>query len=154
MFLVDFQASLVKLATCMYALNEFAEAHANFEQALVYARTFAKDLGDRMQMAEILNNLGCLAYMCGQPGAANKFYLESLDVHFGVLSNSLYFSSAAVGQSICLNISITRANIGFVKLVTSELPVAVTALENALMVRFIYMFSYLKQIMFCSRNCY
>ena len=118
----------------MYALNEFAEAHAKLEQALVYARSFAKDLGDRMQMAEILNNLGCLAYMCGQPGAANTFYRESLDVQFGVLSHSLYLSSAAVGQSISLNISITRANIGFVKLVTSELPMAVTALENALMV--------------------
>jgi hypothetical protein len=126
---------LVKLATCLYALNEFAEAHAKFEVALVYARKYAKDLGDRMQMAEILNNLGCLAYMCGQPGAASTFYRESLDVQFGVLSQSLYFSSATVGQSISLNISITRANIGFVKLVTRELPVAVTALENALMVR-------------------
>jgi hypothetical protein len=87
-----------------------------------------------MQMAEILNNLGCLAYMCGQPGAANAFYRESLDVQFGVLSQSLYLSSAAVGQAISLNISITRANIGFVKLVTRELSVAVTALENALMV--------------------
>ena len=87
-----------------------------------------------MQMAEILNNLGCLAYMCGHPVAANTFYRESLDVQFGVLSQSLYLSSASVGHSISLNISITRANIGFVKLVTKEISVAVTALENALMV--------------------
>lgn len=87
-----------------------------------------------MQMAEILNNLGCLAYMCGQPVAAKAFFRDSLDVQFMALSESLYESSALIGQSISLNISITRANIGFVKLVTKDLPVAVTALENALMV--------------------
>jgi hypothetical protein len=87
-----------------------------------------------MQMAEILNNLGCLAYMCGQPAAANIFFRESMDVQFNLMGQSLYLCSAAVGQSISLNLSITRANIGFVKLVTGENPVAVTALENALMV--------------------
>ncbi len=126
---------MVKFATCMYALNEFADAHAKLEQALVFARKNSQDLGDRMQMAEILNNLGCLAYMCGQPVAANSFFRQSLDVQFAVLSHSLYLSSAAVGQSISLNISILRANIGFVKLVTKEIPMAVSALENALMVR-------------------
>ena len=124
----------MKLATCHYALNEFAEAHAKFEVALEYARNEANDIDDRMQMAEILNNLGCLAYMCGQPAAANTFFRESMDVQFNLMGQSLYLCSAAVGQSISLNLSITRANIGFVKLVTSEIPVAVTALENALMV--------------------
>ena len=125
----------MKLATCHYALNEFAEAHAKFEQALIFARRSARSLEDRVQMAEILNNLGCLAYMCGQPGAANGFFRESLDVQFSVLSHSLYIDTALVAQSITLSISITRANIGFVKLVTKDLPVAITALENALMVR-------------------
>jgi hypothetical protein len=86
-----------------------------------------------MMVAEILNNLGCLAYMCGQPVAANSFYRDSMDVQFGVLSDSLYAGNAIWGRSISLNISITRANIGFVKLVTKELQVAITALENALM---------------------
>jgi tetratricopeptide (TPR) repeat protein len=130
----DHVASLVKLAICHYALNEFGEAHARLEEALVFARTNCASLEDGLQMAEILNNLGCLAYMCGQPVAATSFYRESLDVQFGALSASLYGSTAFVGQSISLNISITRANIGFVKLVTKDLPVAVTALENALMV--------------------
>lgn len=128
------KASLVKLATCHYAVNEFAEAHAKFEVALEYARKDSKRITDRMQMAEILNNLGCLAYMCGQPSAASAFYRESMDVQFNLMGQSLYLCSADVGQSISLNLSITRANLGFIKLVTSELPVAVTALENALMV--------------------
>jgi hypothetical protein len=124
---------LVKVATCRYAINEFAEAHARLEEALVYARRTCVTIDDRMQMAEILNNLGCLAYMCGQPVAANSFYRDSMDVQFGALSDSLYAGSATWGQSISLNISITRANIGFIKLVTKELSVAITAMENALM---------------------
>jgi hypothetical protein len=84
-------------------------------------------------MAEILNNLGCLAYMCGQPTAANSFFRHSMDVQFGSLTDSLYGGNSTLGQSISMNISITRANIGFVKLVTKDLPVAITALENALM---------------------
>lgn len=128
----------MKLATCHYAVNEFAEAHSRFELALEYARNEAKRIDDRMQMAEILNNLGCLAYMCGQPSAASAFFRESMDVQFNLMGQSLYLCSAAVGQSISLNLSITRANIGFIKLVTSELSVAVTALENALMVSLPY----------------
>jgi hypothetical protein len=124
---------LVKVAVCRYALNEFAEAHARLEEALLYSRKNCITLGDRIQMAEILNNLGCLAYMCGQPVAANALYRDSMDVQFGVLSDSLYGGDATMGQSISLNISITRANIGFIKLVTKELPIAITALENALM---------------------
>lgn len=121
------------MATCRYAINEFAEAHARLEEALVYARRSCITIDDRMLMAEILNNLGCLAYMCGQPVTANSFYRDSMDVQFGVLSDSLYGGNATWGQTISLNISITRANIGFIKLVTKELPVAITALENALM---------------------
>jgi len=115
-------------------VNEFSEAHAKFEEALEYSRQDAKRIEDRMQMAETLNNLGCLAYMCGQPTAASSFFRESMDVQFNLMGQSLYLCSADVGQSISLNLSITRANIGFIKLVTNELPSAVTALENALMV--------------------
>lgn len=115
-------------------MNEFGDAHARLEEALEFARKSCERFEDRIQVAEILNNLGCLAYMCGQPVAANAFYRDSLDVQFRILSESLYESSAMLGQSLSLNISITRANIGFVKLVTKELNVAVTALENALMV--------------------
>ncbi|KAL3924217.1 MAG: hypothetical protein SGILL_001180 [Bacillariaceae sp.] len=129
----DHISSLVKVATCRYAINEFAEAHARLEEALVYAKRSCITIDDRMMVAEILNNLGCLAYMCGQPVAANSFYRDSMDIQFGVLSDSLYAGNATWGRSISLNISITRANIGFVKLVTKELPVAITALENALM---------------------
>lgn len=128
------QSSLVRLAVCRYALNEFAEAHAGLEEALACAkRRRSTTLEGRLQVAEILNNLGCLAYMSGQPTTAATYYRDSMDIQFGALSDSLYLGNATSGQSISLNISIARANIGFIKLVTKDLPVAITALENALM---------------------
>jgi tetratricopeptide (TPR) repeat protein len=125
---------LSKLAICHYALNEFGEAHSRLEEALDYAGRSCQTLDDYVQVAEILNNLGCLAYMCGQPVAANAFFRDSLDVQFRNLSVSLYEPATTMGQSISLSISISRANVGFVGLVTKELPLAITALENALMV--------------------
>jgi tetratricopeptide (TPR) repeat protein len=124
----------VKLAICLYALDDFAGAHARLEEALHFARDSASTLDDRMQIAEILNNLGCLSYMCGQPLEAKQLFKESLDMQFIVMSQSLYEGSSQTVHSVSLNISIARANIGFVKLVTKDLPFAITALEAALMV--------------------
>lgn len=129
------QTSLVKLAICQYALDEYADAHANLEGALNYARRSAPTIEDRIQIAEILNNLGCLGYMCGNPLEAKAYFRESLDVQFAVMSESLYSGPSHTMHSVSLNISITRANIGFLKLVTKDLTVAITALEAALMVR-------------------
>jgi len=127
-------SSLVRLAICRYALNEFAEAHAGLEEALACAnRKRSTTLEGRLQVAEILNNLGCLAYMSGQPTTASSYYRDSMDIQFDALSDSLYLGNAMSGQSISLNISIARANIGFIKLVTKDLSIAITALENALM---------------------
>jgi hypothetical protein len=134
-FLINvLQSSLVRLTVCRYALNEFAEAHAGLEEALACAKMRqSATLEGRLQVAEIMNNLGCLAYMSGQPTTASTYYRDSMDIQFGALSDSLYLGNATSGRSISLNISIARANIGFIKLVTNDLSVASTALENALM---------------------
>ena len=133
----DHVTSLVKLAICLFALNDFGEAHSKLEEALHYARQYAEQkrasLADILQLAEILNNLGCLSYMCGQVSSAHSFFKESLGVQFDTLSESLYSDSNFAGHSISLSISITRANVGFVKLVTKDVLTAVTALEAALM---------------------
>lgn len=130
----DYISSLVKLAICRYARNEFADAHARLEEALdKCSSTSHTTLEDRLLMAEILNNLGCLAYMSGQPASASSYYRDSMDLQFGALSDSLYIGNSATGRSISLNISISRGNIGFLKLVTKELSVGITALENTLM---------------------
>jgi|TARA_B110001450_G_C17613407_1_gene478215 hypothetical protein len=71
--------------------------------------------------------------MSGQPASASSYYRDSMDLQFGALSDSLYIGNSATGRSISLNISISRGNIGFLKLVTKELSVGITALENTLM---------------------
>ena len=124
----------MKLAICLYALDNFGEARARLEEALDYAKRSAPTIEDRIQIAEILNNLGCLSYMSGEPIEAKALFKESLDVQFTVMSESLYSGPTHSVHSVSLNISITRANIGFLKLVTKDLPVAITALEAALMV--------------------
>ena len=133
-FCIILKSSLVKMAICLYALNDFAQAHATLEEALELAQRNIKSLEDFVQMAEILNNLGCLAYMCGEPLAANTFFQNSMDVQFRALSENLYENIGYMGQSVSLSMSITRANIGFVNLVLKEFSVSVTALENALVV--------------------
>ena len=126
---------MVKLAICLYALDDFGGAHAKLEEALNFSKRSAPTIEDRIQIAEILNNLGCLGYMCGNPIEAKAYFKESLDVQFAVMSEYLYCGPPHTMHSVSLNISITRANIGFLKLVTKDLPIAITALEAALMVR-------------------
>lgn len=87
-----------------------------------------------MQIAEILNNLGYLAYMSEQPEEAQNYFEHCMDVQVQALSDSLYESSQITSQLISLNVSIVRSNIGFVKMVTKALPSSITALENALIV--------------------
>lgn len=115
-------------------MNQFSDAHKQYEEALACAKKSCSTLDDRVQIAEILNNLGYLAYMSGQPEEANNYFVHCMDVQVQALSESLYESSQIMSQSISLNVSIVRANIGFVKMVTKALPSSITALENALMV--------------------
>ena len=86
-FLINvLQSSLVRLTVCRYALNEFAEAHAGLEEALACAKMRqSATLEGRLQVAEIMNNLGCLAYMSGQPTTASTYYRDSMDIQFGVV---------------------------------------------------------------------
>jgi hypothetical protein len=72
--------------------------------------------------------------MCGDRDASLNHFKESLQVQHAMLSHSLYGGSNVMGHGITLNISVTRANIGFVKLVSKDLPAAMIAFESALMV--------------------
>ena len=89
---------------------------------------------DYCQLGEILNNLGCLSYMCGQPSKAMKLFREALDVQLAVLNSTLYGGSKYSAHSATLNISITRGNIGFLALVLKDVSSGIVALESALRV--------------------
>ena len=81
------------MATCQFALESFSEAHASLETALELARAHGTTtIADYRQLAEILNNLGCLSYMSGQPEGAMRFE-ESLEAQSLAAKNSLYAGS-------------------------------------------------------------
>lgn len=115
-------------------MDNFADAHTNLELALALAGSKAKTSRDYCQLGEILNNLGCLSYMCGQPTKAMRLFRESLDVQLAVLNSSLYGGADHATHSATLNASITRGNIGFLALVLKDVPNGIHALESALRV--------------------
>lgn len=137
-FLADQQASVVKKATCHYALNQLDRSNKLFEEALPRTKRATMNLEDRLELAEILNNLGYLAFTKGQLAVAQNYFVDCMDVQVEALSESLYESSQVTSQSLSLNVSIVRANLGYVKMVSKALPSSITALENALMVSLEY----------------
>jgi len=119
-------------------MDNFADAHTNLELALALAGSKAQTTSDYCQLAEILNNLGCLSYMCGQPTKAMKLFRESLDVQLAVVNSTLYGGSRYATHTATLNISVTRGNIGFLALVLKDVSSGILALESALRVSFAF----------------
>jgi len=122
------------MSICRYAIGDFASAHAGFEDALKFARNNKQSLADHRQLAELLNNVACLSYMCGQNGRAMELFEEALDEHSFVADKSLYVGSRFSGHTASLNVSVTKANIGIIALVTQDLSTSIAALETALKV--------------------
>jgi tetratricopeptide (TPR) repeat protein len=128
------QASIVKMSLCRCALEDFTEAYATLQEALSLSRGQAQSIADNRQLAEILNNLGCLSYMCGKVEEAKILFTESLETQTMVSEHSLYSGSRFSCQTASLNGSITKGNIGFLALVSRNLPVSITAFEFAVKV--------------------
>lgn len=130
----DHIVSLVRMAICRFAVEDFASAHTGLEEALSLTRGNIKTLADHRQLAEILNNLGCLMYMCGQTENAMKHLEEALDIQSFVAGQSLYAGSKFACHNISLNQSISKANIGLITLVTKDVSMSLEAFEAAIRV--------------------
>lgn len=133
---VSLQASLVKLAMCRFAMEDYTEAYSDLKDSLSLSRGMTKSLSDYRQLAEILNNLGCLSYMGGELEKAILFLKEANKIQSIASDNSLYIGSKFSSQSVSLNGSITNGNIGFISLLLQDVPGSVTMLESALRVRY------------------
>lgn len=129
------QSSLVRTATCQFALENFPEAYALLKEALVLSRGATISLADHHLVAEILNNLGCLAYLNGQTTAALEYFEESLETQSFAAEHSLYVGSKFSSHQGSLNASITRGNIGFVALVSRNISDCLSSFESSLKVR-------------------
>lgn len=116
-------------------MDEFEEAHRDLEEVLELSKNHLAGLSDFSQIAEVLNNLGCLSFMCGQSDAAMMMFQECLDVQSAVLKRSLYGGPRWSGQSTSLSISVTRGNIGYIKMLSKSAEAAIVEFEASLMVR-------------------
>lgn len=128
------QTSLGKIALCHYAMDEYETAHKRLEQVLELSKNHLAGLTDFMQVAEVLNNLGCLSFMCGQSGSAMTMFKECLEIQTAVLKQSLYSGPRFAGHSTSLSISVTRGNIGYVQMLTKNAGAAIIEFEASLMV--------------------
>lgn len=122
---------MIKMALCRFAVEDYAAAHAGFNDALAFVRGSANGISDHRQLAEVLNNLGCLVYMQGEVEKANDLMEKSLDVQTYISEQSLYTGSKFSCHSSALNGSVTKANVGLIALVTKDASMSITALEVA-----------------------
>ena len=101
---------------CRFALEDYSTAYPELEHALSLSRDEIYTLSDHRQIAEILNNLGCLSYMGGEIERAMLYFRESIKVQTIASEHSMYVGSKFSCHAASLNMSITTANIGFLSM--------------------------------------
>jgi tetratricopeptide (TPR) repeat protein len=124
--------TMVKLAMCHFALGHWTRAHSNLELCLRFAKSRRKRMTDYLQIAEILNNMGCVTFMGGDVEAAKVFLLESSNLQRAVMNHDLYEGSVLSSHATTLNFSITYANVAFLLMDSHEYVSAISSLEKSL----------------------
>jgi tetratricopeptide (TPR) repeat protein len=117
-----------------FAVEDYSTAFTDLHEALTLARDNLRTESDVRQLAEILNNLGCLAYAGGDIDKSLLYFHESLQIQTMLTEHSVYDVSRFSQHTASLNMSITRANIGFLSLVMRDFPESVSVFESALKV--------------------
>jgi tetratricopeptide (TPR) repeat protein len=130
---VDHLASLSKIAVCYYAMNDFEEAHKGLEEVLELSKNHLAGLTDFMQIGETLNNLGVLSFMCGQSEVAMTMFKECSEIQNAVLKQCLYGGPRLGGHATSLAISVTRGNVGYIRMLTKNAGAAIVEFESSLM---------------------
>lgn len=126
---------MTKTAICRFALGDYAAAYSELEETLLVAREEANTLSAFRELAEILNNLGCLSYLGGKLERGLLYFQRALEIHELVSTRSMYAGSKFACQTAALNMSVTKANIGFLSLVTRDIPQSILLFEAAARVR-------------------
>ena len=90
---------------------------------------------DLTLLAEIVNNLGCLSYMCGEMKNAIEYFHESYQLLTELLHQSTYVGLKFSCQTLSLNLSVCRANMGLVALANHNIPNSIMDFEAAAQVQ-------------------
>jgi tetratricopeptide (TPR) repeat protein len=122
---------------CHFALEDYTMAYSELEVALSLARDDIHTLSDHRQVAEILNNLGCLSYMGGEIERAMLFFRQAMNVLTTTVDFALYTDSKFASHSSILALSITKSNIAFLSLTFyRDVSDSVSMFESVIKVRF------------------
>lgn len=92
-------------------------------------------MSDYRQLAECLNNIGCLSYRNGNIELAEAQFTEALECQAIVAQNSLYAGSKYSSHAASINVSVTEGNLGFLGLSKKDYDASVTLFEFAVHVR-------------------
>ncbi|GAX17557.1 hypothetical protein FisN_18Lh207 [Fistulifera solaris] len=121
-----------KIAICLIAQNELQKAQGILRAVCLLAREKTGSLPDRRQFAEILNNLACVNYFLNGYNEAYIAFTQSLDIQLSLCDDALYLGSKFSSQSSAMNVAVVRANVGFLALVSRDIPTARMAFESSL----------------------
>ncbi|GKZ00505.1 hypothetical protein MPSEU_001002900 [Mayamaea pseudoterrestris] len=125
-------SSLTRTALARHALDDVQGSIATLEEALPLAKANTSLLSDHHMLAEILNNLGCLSFLTGNADCALQYFNDSLQIQKQAADHSLYVGSKLSYHQEMFNMSITRANIGFLHLVVKDASKCIAMFESAI----------------------
>jgi TolA-binding protein len=136
----DVAVSLAQLGVAHLESRQFEMALKSFRDALHIRQNF---LGSRHpKCSKILNNIGCALYSLEEYGEAKNAFDEALDIQRDSLRNLPSSegteSNGMQSNSLLLSTASTLCNIGSIRLRWGEFDEAAVALDEALLVRFVF----------------
>jgi tetratricopeptide (TPR) repeat protein len=131
----DYITSLARKAVCNCALQNLDDANRDLEFAVSHLQGNLRTMSDYRQLAECLNNIGCLSYRNGNIELAEAQFTEALECQAIVAQNSLYAGSKYSSHAASINVSVTEGNLGFLGLSKKDYDASVTLFEFAVHVR-------------------
>jgi len=135
--------SLAQLGIAHLEDKQFREALIAFRDALEIRRSV---FGSKHpKVAKIWNNIGCALFELQELKGAHLAFEEALDIQRGMMKKSSVLGSASMigpPNQVLLSIASTLCNLGSIKLRWGEFDEAAVALEEALLVSWLYRFPF------------
>jgi hypothetical protein len=97
-------------------MEDYSTSYTELELALSLSRDGIRTLSDHRQIAEVLNNLGCLSYMGGEIERAMLFFRQSIKILKKAVDFATYSDSKFDSPSTILALSIAKSNAAFLSL--------------------------------------
>ena len=128
-FLNFVQDSLIEVANLLFYRGEYYSALSLYNEAMEILKQDDDSLTSRSLISTIHNNMGCIYIRMGKPSDA-LIHLERSSSH-----GRIELGSDMNAELSLLNLSISEANVGYVKISQREFHEALVIMEESLLVR-------------------